>query len=94
MHFQVNCINKRPHANPHEGITRLGGPGWGPWTRIQVVTLIEANRYTFFVLVEGRRADLLVVRAQGRRPYLRCQVEEVADDPLLRLPRCIPAPDR
>jgi hypothetical protein len=92
MHRQVTCVNKRPHANPHEGITRLGGPGWGPWTRIQVATLIEARMDTFFVLVEGRRADLLVVRVQGSRPYLRCQVDEPADDPLLRLPRCGGAP--
>jgi len=91
---KVTCVNQRPHSNPYEGITRLGGPGWGPLTRVFVVTLIEARIYNFFVLAEGRPADLLVVREQGKRPYLCCQADGAAEDPLLGLPRCSKAPDR
>jgi|HubBroStandDraft_3_1064219.scaffolds.fasta_scaffold00960_6 hypothetical protein len=84
----VTCANKRPHSNPHEGITRLGGPNWGPLTRVYVVTLIEAHLYNFVVLAGAHRAELRVVREQGKRPYLRASADGAWTDLLLELPRC------
>jgi hypothetical protein len=88
MYRQVTCVDRRPRVNPHEGITRLGGRGWGPLRRYQVVTLIEAKVHTFYLLIEGRRAEVEVVREPDKPAYVRAQVDGVWNDDLLALPAC------
>jgi hypothetical protein len=92
--FQVTCINKIPRDDSHEGITHLGGPGGGGWrrTRDQVVALIEPpggrQGDTFYTFVGGRRANIAVVRPQGRRPYLRTHADGYYNNDLLALLEC------
>ncbi len=83
---RVTCINKLPRINPHEGITHLGGPSW-KWTRQQVIDSIKAKTNTFHVFVEGRRADLGVVKGDHGE-YLRTYADGVWNDNLLSLPEC------
>ena len=90
MRRQVTCVNRKPRDNPHEGITRLGSAvaGWGIYTREQVVALIEASVDSFYVVVEGRPAEVRVVREAGKRPYLRAHAGGDWNDCLLALPEC------
>ncbi len=84
---QVTCINKQPHhADPHHGITHLGGAGWH-WTRGQVIASIQAKTNTFFVMVNGKRADVAVVDGPHGQ-YLRTHADGYYNDNLLALPEC------
>jgi hypothetical protein len=83
---QVTCINKQPRNNTHEGITHLGGATW-KWTRQQVVDSINANTNTFYTLVNGKRADVGVVKGPNG-PYVRTYADGVWNDNLLALPEC------
>jgi hypothetical protein len=88
---QVTCITKPDPQSPHEHITHVGNPkgGW-KWTREQVIESIDAKANTFFVLAPngGKRADIGVVRAAGRAPYLRTYADGVWNDNLLSLNQC------
>ena len=85
----VDCINKVPRDNPHEGITRLGGPGGGGWcwTREDVITSIENKTNTFFTQVNGKRADIGVVSGQNGK-YVRTYADGIWSDNLLALREC------
>lgn len=84
---QVTCINKQPRNDPHEGITHLGGAGW-KWTRQQVIDSIEAKTNTFYTLVGGTRANVGVVKPEGRQWYVRTYADSKWNDNLLALPEC------
>ena len=84
--LQITCINKQPRANPHEGITHLGGAGW-KWTRQQVVAFINQRTHTFFTRVNGKRAEVGVVEGPNG-PYVRTYADGVWNDNLLALPEC------
>jgi hypothetical protein len=88
---QVTCITKPHPQSPHEHITHVGNPsaGW-KWAREQVITSIEARTNTFFVIDDrtGKRADVGVVRQNGRAPYLRTYADGVWNDNLLSLNQC------
>jgi len=83
---QVTCINKQPRQNPHEGITHLGGPEWR-WSREQVIDSIRRGDNTFFVSVNGKRADVGVVDGPNA-PYVRTHADGYWNDNLLALPEC------
>ncbi len=83
---QVTCINKQPRNNSHEGITHLGGQGWN-WTRQQVVDSINNRTNTFFTWVNGKRADVGVVKGPNG-DYVRTHADGVWSDNLLALPEC------
>ena len=86
---QVTCINKQPRNNPHEGITHLGGTGgqgW-KWTRQQVIDSINARTYSFYTLVNGKRANIAVVSGPNG-DYVRTHADGVWNDNLLALPEC------
>jgi hypothetical protein len=88
---QVTCITKPNPQSPHQHITHLGNPsaGW-KWTRDQVITSIEARNNTFFVIDPrtGKRADIGVVRQNGRAPFVRTYADGVWNDNLLSLNQC------
>lgn len=84
---QVQCINKQPRNNPHEGITHLGGAGW-KWTRDQVIQSIEARTNTFFTHVNGKRADVGVVNGPNGK-YVRTHADGQWNDNLLALRECV-----
>lgn len=85
----VNCINKTPRDNTHEGITHLGGPGGGgwKWTRAQVIASIEAKTNTFFTRVGEVRADIEVIDGANGK-YLRTRADGTLNDNLLSLQEC------
>lgn len=83
---QVTCINKQPRNDPHEGITHLGGAGW-KWTRQQVIISIENQSNTFFTMVNGKRADIGVVKGPNGK-YVRTYADGQWSDNLLALPEC------
>lgn len=88
---EITCITK-PHPNsPHEHITDVGNPraNW-KWPREQVIASIDAKTNTFYVLDprSGKRADVGVVRPQGRPAYLRTHADGSWNDNLLSLNQC------
>lgn len=83
---QVTCINKQPRNNPHEGITHLGGDTWR-WTRQQVIDSIKAGSNTFFTRVNGKRADIAVVKGSNGE-YLQTHADGSWNNNLLALPEC------
>lgn len=85
----VDCINKTPRNNTHEGITHLGGPGGGGWkfTRAQVIQCIESGTDTFHTYVNGKRADIGVVNGPNGK-YVRTHADGVWNDNLLALKEC------
>lgn len=83
---QVNCINKHPRVDSHEGITHLGGANW-KWTRVDVIQSIRSKSNTFFTSVSGKRADVGVVEGQNG-PYVRTHADGQWNDNLLALREC------
>lgn len=83
---QVTCINKQPRDNPHEGITYLGGATW-KWTRQQMVDSINSGSNTFYTLVNGKRAEVGVVKGPNGQ-YVRTHADGYWNDNLLALPEC------
>jgi hypothetical protein len=86
----VDCINKLPQNDTHEGITHVGGLGDGQrwkWPRADVVASINQGTNTFYTRVNGKRADIAVVNGQNG-PYLRTHADGVWNDNLLALPEC------
>jgi hypothetical protein len=86
--FQITCINKQPRDNPYEGITHLGGPAGGGWTRTreQIVLNIE-NGEQYFTQVNGQRADVGVANGPHGK-YLRTHADGYWNDNLLALNEC------
>ncbi|WP_084711442.1 DUF3892 domain-containing protein [Nevskia ramosa] len=88
---EITCITKPHPSSAHEHISHVGDPRvpW-KWPREQVVASIEAKTNTFFVRDSqtGKRADVGVVRAAGKAPYLRTYADGVWTDNLLSLNQC------
>ncbi len=84
---QITCINKLNRDSKHEGITHLGGKEW-KWTRQQVIDSINAKTNTFFTYVNGKRADVGVVKGPNG-DYVRTHADRVWNDNLLALPECV-----
>ena len=85
---RITCI-RRPHpTSPAEDITHLG-TGLVVWTKDQVITWIDGGQDSFYTLVDGRRADVVVVREPGKAPYLRTRAAGRFNDSLLALPPCV-----
>ena len=87
---QVTCIIKPHPQSPHEHITHLGNPPVWLWTREQVINSIDAQTNTFFVRdpLNGKRADVGVVREAGKAPYLRTYADGRWSNNLLSLSQC------
>ncbi len=88
---RITCITKSHPQGGHEHITHVGNPqgNWN-WTVEAVIQSIDAGTNTFYVQDDstGKRADVGVVRPQGRKPYLRTYADGVWTDNLLSLTIC------
>ena len=87
--FQITCINKRGgHWNPHERIEYIGNQG-GRWRLAEDDAIGRINRGedSFYTLVNGRRANVVVAVHNGR-PYLKTTADGYSPDNLLSLPEC------
>ncbi|MGE6385420.1 DUF3892 domain-containing protein [Pseudomonas sp. NPDC078416] len=88
---QVTCITKPNAQSTHEHITHLGNPaGKWMWTREQVIQSIDSKTNTFYVVdpVNGKRANIGVVRAAGKAPYVRTYSDGDWNNNLLSLNQC------
>lgn len=91
--FEVNCISKPDGDSRHERITHVGNTksGWRFMTQ-EVIFLIEARTSSFYTMdkTTGKRADIRVVREEGKAPYLRTFADGTWNDNLLTQPECGP----
>jgi hypothetical protein len=87
--LQVTCVRKTTNADPHAGISQLGGPANGGWkkSRQEVIDLINMNFASFYTNVGGRRAVVAVVKGEIE-DTVRAQVNKQWNDDLLALPPC------
>jgi len=84
---RLTCA-RRPHPNSSaEQITHVG-TGLVVWTAEQVISWIDGGRDTFYVMVEGKRSDVVAVREKGKAPYLRTRSDGRWNDSILALPQC------
>lgn len=78
----LTCVVKPRPNSPHEDIADVGTAS-ALWTRKQVIGWIEADADTFCIIVNGRRAEVRVVREPGKEPYLRTRADGYWNDHLL-----------
>jgi len=84
---RVTCINKRgSHYDPHERISHIGGDGW-KLTEDDAIRAIENYTSSFYTLVNGKEADVVVATHKGRK-YLKTTADDYRPDNLLSLPEC------
>ena len=86
---QIKCINKNPREDRHHSITHVGGFGTSQWklTKDDAIGKIERGEWTFFTMVGGVRADVIVASHLGRK-YLKTKADRDTPDNLLSLPEC------
>ena len=88
--LQVECITKRPsHNHPHERIQGIGGTAGGGWWHAEddAIRNIERGVHSYFVMVNGNRADVIVATHNNRK-YLKTTADGYAPNNLLSLPEC------
>jgi hypothetical protein len=88
-HHQITCINKRGgHLNPHERIEYIGNQQ-GNWKLAEdnAIGRIKNGTDSFFTLVNGRQADVVVAAHNGRE-YLKTTADGYSPDNLLSLNEC------
>ena len=89
--LQITCITKPNPQSQHEHITHLGNLAGG-WKRAreEVITIIDAKTYSFFILdpINDKRSDVRVVRPAGQAPYLRTYADGNWNNNLLSLAQC------
>lgn len=83
MEKQVTYINKTNRYNLHERISHIGGVGWRK-TQGAAIASIESGEETFFTLVGGRRASLIIATHHGKK-YLKAENDEFQPNTLLEL---------
>lgn len=87
--FQVTCINKRgDHFNPHERISYIGN-AQNSWklSEDKAIARIERGLDSFYTLVNGRAAEVVVAIHKGRK-YLKTNADDYSPDNLLHLGEC------
>jgi Protein of unknown function (DUF3892) len=87
--YQITCITKRgSHLDPHERIEYLGNQA-GAWKAQEdvVIRWVENGTHSFFTLVNGREADIVVAMHNGRK-YLKTTPDGYRPDNLLSLSEC------
>ena len=87
--YKVTCITKRgSHYDPHERISHVGNPreGW-KLSEDDAIRAIENSTSSFYTLVSGREAEVVVATHNGRK-YLKTTADGYRPDNLLSLPEC------
>jgi hypothetical protein len=86
---KITCINKRgSHLDPHERIEYIGNQSEG-WrmSEADAIRGIEGGTHTFYTLVNGREAEIIVAEHKGRK-YLKTEADGYAPNNLLSLAEC------
>lgn len=84
---QVTCINKPNRDSSEEAITDIGGNGW-KLTVLDAIRKIENNEWTFYTLVNGKRAGVGVRTSTSGRKYLQTHADGYWNNNLLALAEC------
>jgi Protein of unknown function (DUF3892) len=87
--FQITCITKRgDHYDPHQRISHIGNQA-GNWrlNEVSAIERIETRQDTFYTLVGGRHAEI-VIATHGGRKYLKTDADGYAPNNLLALGEC------
>lgn len=90
--FQVKCINKREHQNPHERITHIGGvEGTTRWkiTESAAIEGIKSGKWRFYVSANGKSV-WVIIAIHLNREYLKTESDGYEPNNLLSLPECPP----
>ena len=87
--WQIMCIDKRNHCNPHERIQAVGGvfPNGVRWKLLEdhAILAAESHHLSFYVSVGGRPVDVIVDSHNGRK-YLKTRSDGDALNTLLSMP--------
>ena len=92
MDLQIDCINKTDRYNPHERILNIGGFNPGATTRWkitqpQAIAYIESREHSFYTVVGGVRANVIVAVHNGNK-YIKTENDDLQPNNLLSLPEC------
>jgi len=92
MDLRIDCINKTERYNPHERISHVGGVNPGQTTRwkitqAQAISYIESKEHTFYTMVNGVRANVIVALHNGNQ-YIKTANDGLDPNNLLSLPEC------
>ena len=86
--FQITCINKPgSHSDPHTRIDYIGLQGKWKLSEDSVIRRIRNGTDTFFTLVNGRGAEVIVAERNGA-PYLKTTIDNTRMDNVLSLGEC------
>ena len=91
MDLRILCINKTNRYNPHERISHVGGlnSDGTRWriTQEQTIAYIEQREHSFYTMVDGRRANVIVATHNGNK-YIKTENDGEQPNNLLSLPEC------
>ena len=84
---QVECINKPNRDSSEEAITHIGGPTW-KFDVPDAIRKIENREWTFYTLVNGKRAEIGVNTSKSGRKFLQTHADGYWNNNLLALAEC------
>lgn len=92
MQVRIQCINKSDRYNPHERIINVGGINsdntrW-KLSQPKAIEGIENGTYSFYVLQNGNRVNVIVAKSAYGHKYLKTVADGEHPNNLLSLPEC------
>jgi hypothetical protein len=88
---RIDCVNRTDRTDPHDRISKVGGPkASGRW-RLPVadaIAGIESGRFIFYVEQPAGEIVAVVVASRLGRKYLKTTADGEQPDNLLALPEC------
>lgn len=90
--IQIQCINKSDRYDAHDRIKFVGGVNadgtrW-KLSQQQAIADVEAGKWAFYVLQQGRRVRVIVALSRFGNKYLKTETDGEQPDNLLSLPEC------